>query len=342
MSVTFQEVVEAYYSCRKNKRNTFSQLDFEINLEQNLYKLYKDLKEDRYVISPSICFVVKQPRVREVWAAQFRDRVVHHIVYNRLSVYWNNRFEADSCACIPKRGTLYGAKRLHAHIRSESRNWTEDCYYLKCDLANFFTSIDKNVLWNVLDNHIEQDWLKKLTKQILFNTPIANGIYLSKPWEYALVEQRKNLGNFGIFKGLPIGNLTSQFFANIVMDLIDKFVKQILMAARYIRYVDDCIIVSRDKEFLKMCLRELKEKVKEIGMSFNTKKCFIHNIDRGVSFVGQTIYPHRRVPLKVTQDKCFKKVTQENLHCYIAFFRQSEKSYNICNKLTNKEIRWKM
>lgn len=276
---------------------------------------------------------MKQPRIREVWAAQFRDRVVHHIVYNRLSEYWNRRFEADSCACIPERGTLYGAKRLHRHIRSESKNWAEDCYYLKCDLANFFTSIDKDILWKILDRSIEEQWLKDLTHKILFNYPVENGIYLSKAWEYALVEGRKKLGNFGIFKGLPIGNLTSQFFANIVMDLIDKFVKQVLRATKYIRYVDDCIIVSRDKEFLKVCLRELKEKVKEIGMSFNTKKCFIHNINRGVSFVGQTIYPHRRVPLRNTAIKCFHKTTQENLHCYLAFFRQAGKSYNICNKL---------
>lgn len=333
MDLSFEDVIEAYYSCRKNKRTTYSALEFEIDLEKNLYGLYKELSNGDYIISPSICFVVKQPRVREVWAAQFRDRVVHHIIYNKLSPHWNRRFEADSCACIPGRGTMYGAIRLESHIRSASENWTKDCHYLKCDLANFFTSIDKNILWEYISPTIHDDWLKNLCHQVMFNYPIENGIYLSSADEYSLVESRKRLGNFGILKGLPIGNLTSQFFANVLMDILDTFVKQVLRASHYIRYVDDCIVVSQDVEFLKHCLQEMSKCVREIGMEFNKKKCFIHNIDRGVSFVGQTIYPHRRIPLRNTSNKCFEKVTDDNLHCYLSFFRQSGKSYNICDKI---------
>lgn len=229
---------------------------------------------------------------------------------------------------------MYGAERLESHIRSASENWTKDCHYLKCDLANFFTSIDKNVLWECLNPTIQEQWLEDLTKKVLFNRPTLNGIFLSSNAEYVLVEPRKKLGHFGEFKGLPIGNLTSQFFANVLMDTLDKFVKQELLARHYIRYVDDCIIVSQDKEFLKHCYQEMTLCVEGLGMKFNKKKCFIHNIDRGVSFVGQTIYPHRRVPLKVTSVKCFEKVTEENLHCYLSYFRQTQKSYNICSRIT--------
>lgn len=333
MDLSFEDVIEAYYSCRKNKRTTYSSLEFEMNLERNLYELYKDLRDGEYSISPSICFVVKQPKVREVWAAQFRDRVVHHIIYNKLSPYWNRRFEADSCACIPGRGTMYGAIRLESHIRSSTENWSKEAFYLKCDLANFFTSIDKNILWEYLNPTIREEWVKELCYKVLFNFPIENGIYLSPKEEYALVEPRKRLGHFGRNKGLPIGNLTSQFFANVLMDILDKFVKHHLRVKHYIRYVDDCIVISRDKDFLRHCFQEMSRKIEDIGMKFNNKKCFIHSVYRGVSFVGQTIYPHRRVPLRNTELKCFDKVTEENLHCYLSFFRQAGKSYNVCNRI---------
>src|SRR6185436_4131704 len=111
-----------------------------------------------YQPGPSICFVVTRPKPREVWAAAFRDRVVHHLLYNKIGPRFERSFIADSCACIKGRGTLYAIKRLESKIRSITENWKRPAYYLKCDLANFFVSIDKRVLATLLALKIKEPW----------------------------------------------------------------------------------------------------------------------------------------------------------------------------------------
>ena len=108
-----------------------------------LVELHAQLCSGQYRPGRSICFVITRPKPREVWAAQFRDRIVHHLLYNRIAPRFLESFTADSCACIPGRGTLYAARRLEAKVRSITRNWTRRAFYLKCDVANFFVSIDK-------------------------------------------------------------------------------------------------------------------------------------------------------------------------------------------------------
>lgn len=335
---TFNEVVFAYQECRKNKRRKASALAFEINLEDNLYNLYTDLRSGRYVIGTSICFVVKTPRVREVWAAGFRDRIVHHLIYNRLSVTWNKKFVADSCACIPGRGTLYGAKRLESHIRSFTQNFSKDGWYMKCDLSNFFVSIDKNILWKTLDNSIDEDWLKSLTKMILFHDPCSDYIVNSNQSDMDLVPPNKRLLSVEGESGLAIGNLTSQFFANIIMHLFDEFVKKDLKIGKYIRYVDDCIFLGDCPKRLSELRVQMEEFLKGINMYFNPKKCFIQPISRGVSFVGQTIYPHRRVILRNTERKCNANMGKDNtnLRSILAYFQQASNSTNLVNKFVEK------
>ncbi|HBO82067.1 MAG TPA: reverse transcriptase, partial [Cupriavidus sp.] len=136
-------MVAAYFDCRRRKRNTHSALVFEQRLERNLRDLHDELMDGSYKPGRSICFVVTRPKPREVWAADFRDRVVHHLLYNQIAPRFHASFIADSCACIPGRGTLYAAERLEAKVRSITQNWVHPAWYLKCDLANFFVSIDK-------------------------------------------------------------------------------------------------------------------------------------------------------------------------------------------------------
>lgn len=333
--ITFEDVVEAYYSCRQNKRRKNSSLKFELELERNLQELFDELDSGNYAIGTSSCFVVTSPRVREIWSASFRDRIVHHLVYNKISSKWNRVFSADSCACIPGRGTMYGAQRLEKHIRSFTNNWTQEKYYLKCDLANFFVSINKDILWELMNPKLPAGQIKRLTHQILFNDPTENCSILSSDYLMSQVPENKRLILAKENTGLPIGNLTSQFFANVLLDVLDKYVKHELHVKKYVRYVDDCVILGDNPVQLMEWKSLMDEKVQSLGLSFNPKKCFIQPVSRGVSFVGQTVYPHRRVPLKITADKCFDKVDKENLHCYLSFFRQSQKSHNLCNKLVN-------
>jgi RNA-directed DNA polymerase len=152
----FCDLVQAYYDCRRSKRNSASALAFEVDLERNLTQLHDDLTAGTYRPGRSICFVVTRPKAREVWAAAFRDRVVHHLLYNHVAPRFYASFIADSCACIPGRGTLYAAERLEAKIRSASQNWGKPLFYLKLDLANFFVAIDKQVLRQQLAKRITE------------------------------------------------------------------------------------------------------------------------------------------------------------------------------------------
>lgn len=115
---TFTELTQAYFDCRRTKRNSASALAFEANAERNLFDLHDELVSGDYQPGRSICFVITHPKPREVWAAEFRDRIVHHLLYNEIAPAFHRRFVADSCACIPGRGTLYAAKRLEGQVRS--------------------------------------------------------------------------------------------------------------------------------------------------------------------------------------------------------------------------------
>lgn len=132
---SFAELVAAYFACRRTKRNSASALAFEQDLERNLVVLHEELRAGAYRPGPSICFVVTRPRPREVWAAGFRDRIVHHLLYRAIAPRFEAAFIADSCACIAGRGTLYAAQRLEHHVRGASHNWSRPAWYLKCDAA---------------------------------------------------------------------------------------------------------------------------------------------------------------------------------------------------------------
>lgn len=171
---SFLELIEAYLDCRRTKRNSAAALAFESNLEFNLRELFDDLHGGHYQPGPSICFVITRPKPREVWAAAFRDRVVHWLLYNRIAPRFERAFIADTCACIPVRGTLYAARRLEAKVRSATQNWSRTAFYLKCDIANFFVAIDKNILRSQLAARIHEPWWLWLTEQILFHDPRIN------------------------------------------------------------------------------------------------------------------------------------------------------------------------
>jgi len=292
---TFTELVQAYFDCRRTKRNSASALAFEANLEHNLRELHDELEDGSYQPGRSICFVITRPKAREVWAGQFRDRIVHHLLHNHISPRFYTRFIADSCACIPGRGTLYAAQRLEAKVRSITQNWTKPAFYLKLDLANFFVSIDKNILQRLLARHITEHWWLQLTEAVLFHDPRQNYELHGDPRQLDLVPPHKRLTNQPAHKGLPIGNLSSQFFANVYLDVLDQFVKHELRAKHYIRYVDDFVLLHESPQWLNAAKAKIETLLADqLAARINPKKTILQPIDRGIDFVGQVIKPHRR------------------------------------------------
>lgn len=149
--VTLEEVFSAYFSCRKNKRNKPESRNFEVELERNLIELYEEIKDGTYQPMPSNVFIVTHPKPREIWAAQFRDRVVHHLIYNRLLEFYQRRFIYDSFACLPEKGVHKAVARAGYFCRRESDNWQKKVHYGQFDMASFFPSIHLPTLWKILE-----------------------------------------------------------------------------------------------------------------------------------------------------------------------------------------------
>lgn len=330
--LTISEIFQAYYDCRKNKRNTWNALKFEENLERNLMDLYYELVSQDYKPNRSIMFVITRPKAREVWAADFRDRVVHHTLYNRYSRYFYNRFIHDSYACIPEKGTLRAAERVEYFIRSSTKNHTQNAWFLKADIANFFVSVDKQILDSLLCKHIVDPWWQWLMKVILHNDP-REGVFIKSPASLlGVVPPHKSLLNAPKSKGLPIGNLSSQFFANVYLNELDQFAKHKLKVGHYARYVDDLVMFGD-------CGSDLNDKYElmcnfvseNLLIEFHPNKKEINTVDKGINFVGYIIKPHRKYLRRTTVENLYSKVPdrqtfkelQPTVNSYFGMMRQA-------------------
>ena len=333
---TFTELTQAYFDCRRTKRNSASALAFEANLERNLRDLHDELEDGSYHPGRSICFVITRPKAREVWAAQFRDRVVHHLLHNHIAPAFYARFIADSCACIPGRGTLYAAQRLESKVRSITQNWTKPAFYLKLDLANFFVSIDKNILQRLLARHITEHWWLQLTETILFHDPRQNYELHGDPQLLERVPAHKRLTNHPANLGLPIGNLSSQFFANVYLDVLDQFAKHELRARHYIRYVDDFVLLHESPQWLNEAKARIEQLLADkLAARLNPSKTILQPVDRGIDFVGQVIKPYRRTLRRRTFNDAIHRL--ENIpaadlfqtgNSYFGLLRQASHSHH--------------
>lgn len=331
----FRDLVQAYYDCRRSKRNSASALAFEADLERNLSQLHSDLIAGTYRPGRSICFVVTRPKPREVWAADFRDRIVHHLLYNRIGASIEATFIADSCACIPGRGTLYAAKRLESKIRSATQNWARPVHYLKLDLANFFVSIDKQILAGQLEARIREPWWRALALQVLWHDPREDFEVRSPRHLFNRVPQHKRLTAQPARLGLPIGNLSSQFFANVYLDALDQFVKHQLRCRHYVRYVDDFVLLHESPQQLNAWLAEINAFLPTLGAKLNSSKTILQPVDRGVDFVGHVIKPWRRTTRPSSMAQALRRTAavpaedlRETANSYFGLLTQASHSHN--------------
>jgi RNA-directed DNA polymerase len=293
--VSFSELVAADLDCRRHKRMTPAARAWEGNREANLYDLCEDLNAGTYTPGPSICFVVTRPKPREVWAAGYRDRVVHHLLYRAIGSRFERAFIADSCACIAGRGTLYAARRLEHKVRAITANWTRPAWYLKCDLANFFPSIRKDILAGLLLERVPEPFWRRLALLVLFHDPRPGVELRGNPERLARIPPHKSLFSQPPERGLPIGNLPSQFGANVYLGELDRFVKHRLRVRHYVRYVDDFILLHESPRQLNAWRAEIERFLPaRLAVELNPRKTVLQPIERGIDFVGQVLKPHRR------------------------------------------------
>ncbi|MFP4465298.1 MAG: reverse transcriptase domain-containing protein [Alphaproteobacteria bacterium] len=307
--LTIDEVFDAYFDCRKHKRNTVNQLRFEADLETNLVALYRELADDSYRIGRSVAFVVTYPKIREIWAADFRDRVVHHIIYNRISGHFYRRFIRDTYACIPGRGTHDGMRRVSGFARSITRNWTCPAYALKIDIANFFNSIDRHRLLEILERHPAEPWLHDLIRQVTLHDPRPNAVLRSSPALFEKVPPHKSLRRAPDGKGLPIGNLTSQFFANVYLNELDQYVKHRLRARYYGRYVDDMMLFHEDPGVLNSWYIQIDGFLQDrLALRLHPGKKHLNRAETGIDFTGFIIKPGRVYLRQTSLARCKHKI----------------------------------
>jgi len=334
-ALSFEDLYQAHITCRRRKRNTASALRFELDLEHELVSLYEELQSGAYRPGPSICFVVKHPKPREIWASEYRDRVVQQYIYDIIGPRFERGFIADSCACIKGRGTLYAIERLDRHVRSQTQNWSIPAWYLKCDLQNFFVSIEKARLWALLEPRIPEPWLRHLAHTILFHDPRENYEFRGNPQDLQLVPTYKRLTCQPSTHGLPIGNLASQLGANILLNVLDQHVKHYIRARRYVRYVDDFVILGRSPQWLNAVLHDIGMFLPaELGLRLNDKKTILQPVPRGIDFVGQVIKPwHRRLRSR-TVDYAEREIETAEpsklmamTNSYLGLCRQATKSH---------------
>lgn len=328
--VTIEEVLQAYLDCRKRKRSKPTAVDFEANLPRNICQLVQELNDGSYTIGASRCFVVTGPAPREVWAASFRDRVVHHVLYNRMAPLFIPTFSAGSCACLPGRGTLYGSQRLERFIRSGTQNWQGEMYFVQMDVSNFFVSIQKDILSRLHAQKIQCHWTLQLAEQVLRHDPTQNYVFSGDRAKLALVPPHKSLFNTHPSMGLPIGNLPSQFDANIYMNELDQYVQHKIKPAGYVRYVDDFVLVDCDIERIKDAKDEVEQFLWErLLLNLNPTKTKMGSVYEGVDFVGRVIKPHhttprRRLQANATQAIKTGQATAEGLTSTLGIMRQSK------------------
>ena len=296
------DIFQAYFDARVNKRQTANALAFEAGYEKKLFKLFEDIIYRRYKIGPSICFVVEKPVRREIFAADFRDRIVHHLIFNYINPIFEKNFIYDSYSCRLGKGTSLGIKRVAHFIRSESENYQKDCWVLKLDIKGYFMSMDRNILYKkILEKlkaqkrtNFDLDLILYLIHEVIFNDPTKNCQIKGPRENWAGLARSKSLFFAAKDKGFPIGNLTSQLFGNIYLDEFDHVIREKFGIAKYGRYVDDMVFVHSNQATLRLLVTKVKAYLlNDLGLTLHPNKIYLQYYKKGLNFLGVHIKPYR-------------------------------------------------
>jgi len=318
--IELEELFEAYFSCRSNKRNTANALAFEVDYESNLVKLCEEINNGTYQPGKSIAFIIFKPVQREIFAADFKDRVVHHLIINKLNPLFEKTFISDSYACRTGKGTHLGIQRVNYFIKQCSQNYSKDCYILKLDIKGFFMHINKDILFEKLSAFIKQRYfqadkelLLDLCRKIIFYDPTQNCIIKGKRSNWNGLPADKSLFHSALQSGLPIGNLTSQVLANFYMNSFDHYVKHDLGIRFYGLYVDDFVIVHHDKEYLRKLIPILSDfLLSTLHLVIHPKKIYLQHYSKGVKFLGTVILPNRIYIANRTKGNFYNAIEKQN------------------------------
>jgi hypothetical protein len=314
--ITFEEVISAYYDCRRNKRNTSQQLKFEFHLENNLWNLYEELKNETFTPSSHLFFIITKPKAREVWAAEFKDRIVHHIIYNRTK-YIEQNYISTTYACLRNRGTLQCAKGVQKSLRNLWK-YKDNYLILHVDIANFFVSIDKNQIKKDLYPKVNNETTIKLLELFINQNPIDNYYYKGPPKLRKLILKRKSL--FGKSTGLPIGNLTSQIFANHYLNNFDWYCKNEI-TEHYFRYMDDMLFLVHKDQKISQVIQKVNDYLETLNLKLNPYKTTHNKLEYGRNFCGYIIKPFSMYIRNSTKQRAKFATESQSINSYFGMMR---------------------
>ena len=297
---------KAYFKAKKGKQRTLDCYKFKAFWRQNISQLCQDILNKRYKPSRGIAFITLRPVVREIFAAPFRDRIIHHFIFSMVEPWWERHFIYDSYSCRKGKGTLFGIQRLEHFIRVVSQNYTKKAYVIKLDIQGYFMSLPREglyerVLWGLerqfKDNKAMYDLMAYLWHEIIFDDPVKDVKKRGPLSRWKLLPKTKSLFCQLPGFGIVIGNLSSQLLSNIYLDQLDRFVKFTLGYKYYGRYVDDFFIVVTEDQLAqaKKDIEKIREFLKGIGLTLHPKKVYIQEVSKGVEFLGVVIYPYHTV-----------------------------------------------
>lgn len=297
----YEELYQSHLEARKGKRYRDDVLVFTDRLEENLIELQNELIWQSYKVGAYRPFYVREPKLRLVMALQYRDRVVQCAIYKQLYPFYDKTFIEDSYACRRGKGTHRAADRLQYWLRQVSRKpgkW----YYLKLDISKYFYRVDHSVLLEILGRRIKDLRLMQLLSEIINSEDTRFGL----PAGLSPDECTEDMWLCDV--GMPIGNLTSQLFANIYLNELDQLCKHELRLHYYIRYMDDVIILSDSKAELAQVKTVIEEFLKDFLHLDLNKKTAIRPVYTGVDFVGFTIWATHRKLKKQTARRMIRNV----------------------------------
>lgn len=302
----YENFYEAYKEVRKGKTNYRAFIKFENKLAANLERIYKSVLNGTYKVKPYRVFTIQDPKERVIHAPHLEDRIVQHAIIRTIRPLVENRFITETFACIKERGTHKASDKLVRFLQV----YKDTGYYLKIDIEKYFYRI----------NH---ETLKAQLRHIL---------KCRKTLEYLSMFIQGENG-----MGLPLGNVTSQLLANLALSPLDHFIKRVLKAKHYLRYMDDMLILSKCKTYLRLCLARIKEFVKTLKLKTNSKTK-ISRIKDGIDFVGYKTWYNYRLIRKRSLKKFYKAIKDKaGINAVQSFYAHAKHTLSV-NKLKNYEI----
>ena len=288
--ISVENLLGAWREFVRGKRKRLDVQEFGLRLRDNVLELHNDLNLKTYRHDGYEAFNISDPKPRSIHKATVRDRLIHRAIYRKIYPFCERIFTADSYSCRLNKGTHKALNRFRCFAWKASKNHTKTVWVLKCDIRKFFANIDHEVLLAILATRIMDKDVLWLLRQVIFS--------------FHSTKQGK---------GLPLGNLTSQLLVNIYMNVFDQFVKHKLKARYYIRYADDFVILSQDKNQLGILLRYIVVFLKEtLHLNLHPDKVSIHTIASGVDFLGWVHFTDHRILRKATRRRMIKNLRENH------------------------------